>query len=218
MPRACPKSSRTRREPPDPRLASRCRRRPERPSTGRRRRPAGLRRAGAAVRAGPPRPPRAGTPRCSAPASTGQWRSWRLHPVTTATGAAAGVAVAGGMLLAVNVTPFTGSPAQVAAQPVAVQPATSSIVTSRSTGHRCGQGGGGGSPAGTGSPAGSLNAAPAGPVYSNLPGGTAFTAAVGSPSASTQVGGSVTSQGTVSATSPSRPASAVAANVPAARQ
>ncbi|MGD0605058.1 MAG: sigma-70 family RNA polymerase sigma factor [Streptosporangiaceae bacterium] len=41
----------------------------------------------------------------------GNWRTWRWHPVTSVTGAAAGVAVVGGMLLAVNVTPVTSPPA-----------------------------------------------------------------------------------------------------------
>ena len=50
---------------------------------------------------------------------TGHWRMWRWHPVTTVSGAAAGVAVAGGMLLAVNVTPFPGTPAHAAAGPAA---------------------------------------------------------------------------------------------------
>jgi RNA polymerase sigma factor (sigma-70 family) len=83
---------------------------------------------------------------------TGPWRTWRLHPVTTAAGAAAGVAVAGGMLFAVNVTPVTGSPSHIAARPAAP-----SAVTSASPAHRRGQNTGGpgsgqpGSLAGTGS-------------------------------------------------------------------
>ena len=48
---------------------------------------------------------------------TGHWRTWRWHPVTSVTGAAAGVAVVGGMLLAVNVTPVTSTPAHAATGP-----------------------------------------------------------------------------------------------------
>jgi hypothetical protein len=50
---------------------------------------------------------------------TGHWRTWRWHPVTSATGAAASVAVVGGMLLAVNVTPVTSPPAHAATGPAA---------------------------------------------------------------------------------------------------
>src|ERR1035438_1631480 len=63
---------------------------------------------------------------------TGHWRTWRWHPVTTVTGAAAGVAVAGGMLLAVNVAPIPGTPAPPPVHPAAAPPGPSSV------GHRGG--------------------------------------------------------------------------------
>ena len=44
-------------------------------------------------------------------------RTLRWHPVTAAAGAAASVAVAGGMLFAVNVTPLPGPPAHAAVRP-----------------------------------------------------------------------------------------------------
>ena len=44
------------------------------------------------------------------------WRAMRWHPVTAATGAAASVAVAGGMLFAVNVTPLPTAPSHVTVQ------------------------------------------------------------------------------------------------------
>jgi RNA polymerase sigma factor (sigma-70 family) len=128
------------------------------------------------------------------------WRSWRLHPVTTTAGAAAGVVVAGGMLLAVNATPFTGSPAHAAGPAVAARPATATGGTPGSATHRRGQGGsgsGGGSPAGTGSLAASPTAAaaPAGEAYSSLPAGTASTGAV-SPGIGADGGGASGSTGT----------------------
>jgi RNA polymerase sigma factor (sigma-70 family) len=122
------------------------------------------------------------------------WRSWRLHPVTTSAGAAAGVVVAGGMLLAVNVTPFTGSPARASTPPVATQPATASAATPGSGTHRRGKSGsgGGGSAAGTGSLAAPLTAsaapAPPGGAYRSLPAGTVTTGAV-SPGISADGGG-----------------------------
>ncbi len=62
---------------------------------------------------------------------TGHWRTWRWHPVTTVTGAAAGIAVAGGMLLAVNVTPLTPAPAHAAAGSVVPVTAPYSSVTGK---------------------------------------------------------------------------------------
>jgi RNA polymerase sigma factor (sigma-70 family) len=51
---------------------------------------------------------------------TGPWHLWRVHPVTAVTGAAAGMAAAGSMVLAVSLAPVMGSPAQhVAARPAA---------------------------------------------------------------------------------------------------
>jgi Putative zinc-finger len=78
---------------------------------------------------------------------TGHWRTWRWHPVTTVTGAAAGVAVAGGMLLAVNVAPIPGTPARAAVQPAAAPPGPS--VRKREPGGG-GAGGGAGSTAQSG--------------------------------------------------------------------
>jgi hypothetical protein len=62
---------------------------------------------------------------------TGHWRTWRWHPVTTVTGTAAGIAVVGGMLLAVNVTPLTPAPAHGAAAPVVPVTAPYSPVTGK---------------------------------------------------------------------------------------
>jgi RNA polymerase sigma factor (sigma-70 family) len=71
------------------------------------------------------------------------WRAMRWHPVTAAAGAAASVAVASGMLFAVNVTPLPGAPSHVAVQPAG--PATNS---GASAGHHPDgrRGGGGGGP------------------------------------------------------------------------
>jgi len=73
---------------------------------------------------------------------TGHWRTWRPHPVTAAASAAAGVAVAGGMLFAVNITPVTSSPSHVTAHAAAPAPATSGLVL-RKRSHSAGGAGGG---------------------------------------------------------------------------
>src|SRR5690348_6799243 len=76
------------------------------------------------------------------------WRAMRWHPVTAAAGAAASVAVAGGMLFAVNITPLPGAPSHVAVQPA--DPATNSGTSAdhHADGRR-GGGGGSGSAGGT---------------------------------------------------------------------
>jgi RNA polymerase sigma factor (sigma-70 family) len=87
---------------------------------------------------------------------TAPWRTWRLHPVTAAAGAAAGAAVAGGMLFAVNVTPVISSPALIAARPTdpAAPAAAASAPAITRRGHNGSGGGAGpGSLAGTGTPA-----------------------------------------------------------------
>ena len=91
-----------------------------------------------------------------------QWRSLRWHPVTAAAGAAASVAVAGGMLFAVNVTPVTGSPSHVTVQAADPAARTSDHFAGGSTPGRRGGGGGGG--AGGGGAGGVLtgSGAPAG--------------------------------------------------------
>jgi RNA polymerase sigma factor (sigma-70 family) len=71
------------------------------------------------------------------------WRAMRWHPVTAATGAAASVAVAGGMLFAVNVTPLPAAPSHVTVR--AADPAASSgYPAGHHAGDRRGGGGGGG--------------------------------------------------------------------------
>ena len=67
------------------------------------------------------------------------WRAMRWHPVTAATGAAASVAVAGGMLFAVNVTPLPAAPSHVTVR--AADPAASS---GSPAGHHAGDRRGGG--------------------------------------------------------------------------
>jgi hypothetical protein len=76
------------------------------------------------------------------------WRAMRWHPVTAAAGAAASVAVAGGMLFAVNITPLPGAPSHVAVQPA--DPATNSGTSAdhHADGRRGGGGGGGSGSAG----------------------------------------------------------------------
>ena len=77
------------------------------------------------------------------------WRAMRWHPVTVATGAAASVAVAGGMLFAVNVTPLPATPSHGTAQ--AADPAASSGSPARHhAGDRRGGGGGGAGGGGAG--------------------------------------------------------------------
>ena len=80
------------------------------------------------------------------------WRAMRWHPVTAATGAAASVAVAGGMLFAVNVTPLPAAPSHSTVQ--AADPATNS---GSPAGHHAGdRRGGGGGGAGGGGAGGTL--------------------------------------------------------------
>jgi RNA polymerase sigma factor (sigma-70 family) len=80
------------------------------------------------------------------------WRAMRWHPVTAATGAAASVAVAGGMLFAVNVTPLPAAPSHGTVQ--AADPATNS---GSPAGHHAGdRRGGGGGGAGGGGAGGTL--------------------------------------------------------------
>ena len=81
------------------------------------------------------------------------WRAMRWHPVTAATGAAASVAVAGGMLFAVNVTPLPAAPSHVTVR--AADPGASS---GSPAGHHAGdrRGGGGGGGAGGGGAGGTL--------------------------------------------------------------
>jgi len=130
---------------------------------------------------------------------TGHWRTWRWHPVTTVTGAAAGVAVAGGMLLAVNVTPLTSTPAHAAAEP-AVQTVAPSGSSARKREPGGGSAGGGAAstvarsgpaaPAGPGSSAGSgsLTAAapPPGATAAALPGGSVTGAPAAGPAQTRQ--------------------------------
>lgn len=71
------------------------------------------------------------------------WRAMRWHPVTAATGAAASVAVAGGMLFAVNVTPLPAAPSHVTVR-AADPEARSSSPAGHHAGDRRGGGGGGG--------------------------------------------------------------------------
>ena len=106
---------------------------------------------------------------------TAQSRSLRWHPVTAVTGAAAGVAVAGGMIFAVNITPVTGSPPHVTGSPPHVTarpadprgatpgPAAGKTAPGR---HRSDGGGGGrgGTPAGSGIPAVSAAGSPPSPA------------------------------------------------------
>jgi RNA polymerase sigma factor (sigma-70 family) len=97
------------------------------------------------------------------------WRAMRWHPVTAATGAAASVAVAGGMLFAVNVTPLPATPSHVTVQ--AIDPATNSgSPADRHAGDRHG-GGAGGTLTGSGAPVSGVSAAAAGP----LPGPASLT-------------------------------------------
>ncbi len=104
------------------------------------------------------------------------WRAMRWHPVTAATGAAASVAVAGGMLFAVNVTPLPAAPSHVTVR--AADPATSS---GSPAGHHAGDrrgGGGGGGGAGGGGAGGTLtgSGAPVGGVTGTVGGTVAGTA------------------------------------------
>ena len=96
------------------------------------------------------------------------WRAMRWHPVTAATGAAASVAVAGGMLFAVNVTPFPAAPSHVTVR--AADPGASS---GSPAGHHAGdrRGGGGGGGAGGGGAGGTLTGS--GVPVSGSPVGTA---------------------------------------------
>jgi RNA polymerase sigma factor (sigma-70 family) len=71
---------------------------------------------------------------------TGAWRLWRVHPVTAATGAAAGMAAAGGMVLAVSLAPAAGSPAQHVAVRAAASPAALTTFAPAVRGPRAGGG------------------------------------------------------------------------------
>jgi RNA polymerase sigma factor (sigma-70 family) len=98
------------------------------------------------------------------------WRAMRWHPVTAAAGAAASVAVACGMLFAVNITPLPGAPSHIAVQPA--DPATNSGTSAdhHADGRRGGGGGGGssgsagGTLTGSGAPAGGAPQGAAGPA------------------------------------------------------
>ncbi len=127
----------------------------------------------------------------------GSWRSWRPHPVPAVASAAAGVAVAGGMLFAVNVTPVTSSPSHVTVQAAVPAAATSGPTVRRRAPSGGGAGGGGGaaslagtgSQATSGSPAGpTLPSGPSGPSASTLPVSSATGGAVGSPAGSAVTG------------------------------
>jgi RNA polymerase sigma factor (sigma-70 family) len=90
------------------------------------------------------------------------WRAMRWHPVTAATGAAASVAVAGGMLFAVNVTPLPAAPSHVtvgAADPATNSPAGHHTGDRRGGGGggAGGGGGGGGTLTGSGTPVGGVS-------------------------------------------------------------
>ena len=104
------------------------------------------------------------------------WRAMRWHPVTAATGAAASVAVAGGMLFAVNVTPLPAAPSHVtvrAADPAASSgsPAGHHAGDRRGGGGRggAGGGGGGGTLTGSGAPVGGIPVGAAGPLSGPAP-------------------------------------------------
>src|SRR5436190_18623835 len=84
------------------------------------------------------------------------WRAVRWHPVTAAAGAAASVAVAGGMLFAVNITPLPGAPSHVAAQPAGPATNSGSSADHHADSRRGGGGGGSGGGAGAGAAGGTL--------------------------------------------------------------
>jgi hypothetical protein len=98
------------------------------------------------------------------------WRTMRWHPVTAAAGAAASVAVAGGMLFAVNITPLPGAPSHVAVQPAGPTTNSGTSADHRADRRRGGGGGGGGSGSaggtltGSGTPAGGAPHGAAGPA------------------------------------------------------
>jgi hypothetical protein len=140
-----------------------------------------------------------------------QSRALRWHPVTAAAGAAASVAVAGGMIFAVNVTPVPTSPSHVTVR--AADPASAghgSSAGSHAPGRRGGGGGGGGggSLAGFGSPVGSgpLAGAEASGGSGALASGIPPHVAGAPPGAGT---GSPASDGTVAGSSGSAPSSPV---------
>ena len=112
------------------------------------------------------------------------WRAMRWHPVTAATGAAASVVVAGGMLFAVNVTPLPAAPSHVtvrAADPAANSgsPAGHHAGDRRGGGRRGGGGAGGGGAGrtltGSGAPVGSVSAADLAGAGAGAVAGTAST-------------------------------------------
>src|SRR4029077_14510561 len=102
-------------------------------------------------------------------------RRSRGRQVTGAAGAAASVAVAGGMLFAVNITPLPGAPSHVAVQPA--DPATNSGTSAdhHADGRRGGGGGGGssgsagGTLTGSGAPVGGAPQGAAGAAPLNAP-------------------------------------------------
>ena len=77
------------------------------------------------------------------------WRTLRWHPVTAAAGAAASVAVAGGMLFAVNVSPLPVAPSHVAVRAAGPAARSDTPAGHHEAGRRGGGGGGGGGAGGT---------------------------------------------------------------------
>src|SRR5690348_13954917 len=122
------------------------------------------------------------------------WRAMRWHPVTAATGAAASVAVVGGMLFAVNVTPLPAAPSHVTVR--AADPATNSgspaghHAGDRRGGGGGGAGGGGGTLTGSGTPAGGASVGTAG-----LPPGPASLAGAASMNGAAPPAGAAPSAG-----------------------
>lgn len=104
--------------------------------------------------AGPSAALHAGRPALLRAGLSAHWRAMRWHPVTAAAGAAASVAVAGGMLFAVNVTPLPGAPSHVAVRPAGPAANPGPAAGHHPDGRRGGGGGGGG---GTGSAGGTLS-------------------------------------------------------------
>jgi len=149
--------------------------------------PIALAGASAAVRSGQHAALRAGL--------TAQWRSWRWHPVTAAAGTAAGLAVAGTMVFAVNITPVTGSPSHAAARAAAPPAATSGPVAGGHAPRRHGGGGGGGGGTLTGSGA-SAGSGPGSAVGSGAPSSLAGITPPSATASSTPSGGLASTAGT----------------------
>ena len=126
---------------------------------------------------------------------TAQWRSWRWHPVTAAAGTAAGLAVAGTMVFAVNITPVTGSPSHAAARAAAPPAATSGPVAGGHAPRRHGGGGGGGGGTLTGSGA-SAGSGPGSAVGSGAPSSLAGITPPSATASSTPSGGLASTAGT----------------------